>query len=91
MHALLLLAAILAARVEQPLVVGVDQWPVPWQDTRPRDPAVDASGKVWFVGQTVFALSVMKTDTVRHMFFDAKRRELWFGTDANTIARAKVP
>ena len=28
---------------------------------------------------------------VRHMIFDAKRRELWFGTDANTIARAKVP
>lgn len=28
---------------------------------------------------------------VRHMIFDAKRRELWFGTDANTIARAAVP
>jgi virginiamycin B lyase len=29
--------------------------------------------------------------TVRHMTFDARRRDLWFGTDANTIARARVP
>jgi virginiamycin B lyase len=29
--------------------------------------------------------------TVRHMIFDAKRRDIWFGTDANTIGRADVP
>ena len=29
--------------------------------------------------------------TVRHMTFDRATREIWFGTDANTIARAKVP
>ncbi|HET6680905.1 MAG TPA: hypothetical protein VFG84_06865 [Gemmatimonadaceae bacterium] len=29
--------------------------------------------------------------TVRHMYFDPERREFWFGTDAGTIARAKVP
>ena len=29
--------------------------------------------------------------TVRHMVFHAPTRTLWFGTDANTIARAKVP
>ena len=28
--------------------------------------------------------------TVRHMVFDPKKKELWFGTDKNTIARAKV-
>lgn len=27
-------------------------WQVPWEKTRPRDPDVDAQGKVWFVGQT---------------------------------------
>ena len=28
---------------------------------------------------------------VRHMFFHAPTRTLWFGTDANTIARARLP
>lgn len=30
----------------------IQEWPVPWKDTRPRDPAVDRQGNVWFVGQT---------------------------------------
>lgn len=29
--------------------------------------------------------------TVRHMVFHPQTRTLWFGTDANTIARARVP
>jgi virginiamycin B lyase len=29
--------------------------------------------------------------TVRHMYFHKPTRTLWFGTDANTIARARVP
>lgn len=28
-----------------------ESWQVPWEKTRPRDPAVDASGQVWFAGQ----------------------------------------
>ena len=28
--------------------------------------------------------------TVRHMVFDPKTREIWFGTDAGTIGRAKI-
>jgi virginiamycin B lyase len=27
------------------------EWTVPWEDTRPRDPIMDQSGRVWFVGQ----------------------------------------
>ena len=27
------------------------EWKVPWPNTRPRDPSVDARGRVWFVGQ----------------------------------------
>lgn len=27
------------------------EWTVPWANTRPRDPFVDATGRVWFVGQ----------------------------------------
>lgn len=30
-------------------------------------------------------------DVVRHMYFHRPTRELWFGTDANTIGRVKVP
>ncbi len=29
--------------------------------------------------------------TVRHMVFDAESRAIWFGTDANTIGRARLP
>jgi virginiamycin B lyase len=29
--------------------------------------------------------------TIRHMIFDKNAREVWFGTDANTIGRFKVP
>ena len=31
--------------------VEIREWDVPWGGTRPRDPFVDPSGKVWFVGQ----------------------------------------
>ncbi len=31
--------------------VEITEWPVPWQRSRPRDPFVDAKGRVWFVGQ----------------------------------------
>jgi virginiamycin B lyase len=31
--------------------VEITEWTVPWPSTRPRDPAVDAQGRVWFVGQ----------------------------------------
>jgi virginiamycin B lyase len=33
-------------------LVAIVEWQVPWEDTRPRDPAVDKDGQVWFVGQT---------------------------------------
>jgi len=29
----------------------ITEWEVPWERSRPRDPYVDASGLVWFVGQ----------------------------------------
>lgn len=32
--------------------VPVKEWPVPYADTRPRDPYVDGQNRVWFVGQT---------------------------------------
>lgn len=29
--------------------------------------------------------------SVRHMYYDADRREVWFGTDANTVGKARIP
>ena len=31
--------------------VAIEEWPVPWEDSRPRDPDVAPDGSVWFVGQ----------------------------------------
>jgi virginiamycin B lyase len=31
--------------------VAMKEWKVPWEKSRPRDPYVDPSGNVWFVGQ----------------------------------------
>lgn len=45
-----------AATVQSPAAVPADtleieEWQVPWERTRPRDPSVAADGKIWFVGQ----------------------------------------
>src|SRR5690606_11679592 len=29
----------------------IQEWEVPWPDTRPRDPSIAPDGRVWFVGQ----------------------------------------
>jgi virginiamycin B lyase len=34
-----------------PLDLEITEWEVPWENTRPQDPAVDGSGNAWFVGQ----------------------------------------
>jgi len=44
----LLVGALLPAHAEP---VPIDEWPVEWRDTRPRDPSVAADGRIWFVGQ----------------------------------------
>jgi virginiamycin B lyase len=31
--------------------VKIQEWKVPWERTRPRDPSVDKDGNIWFVGQ----------------------------------------
>jgi virginiamycin B lyase len=47
---LLLSAAAVAADKAAP-TIEIREWQVPWEKTRPRDPAVDRQGRVWFVGQ----------------------------------------
>jgi len=47
--ALALLAAAPAAAQDSGL--EPKEWTVPWEKTRPRDPVMDQTGRVWFVGQ----------------------------------------
>jgi virginiamycin B lyase len=37
--------------VDEPLQVEITEWPLPWQDSRPRDPDVAPNGVIWLVGQ----------------------------------------
>jgi len=50
--------------------VAIREWDVPWKDTRPRDPAVDGEGKVWFVGQTGHYIARLDPATGKFERFD---------------------
>ncbi|HUP00488.1 MAG TPA: lyase [Gemmatimonadota bacterium] len=39
--------------------VVIEEWPVPWEDSRPRDPYVGPEGRVWFVGQRADYLATL--------------------------------
>jgi virginiamycin B lyase len=43
--------------------------------------------------QKFFSVTEIKSGagSVRHMFFHQSSREIWFGTDKNTIGRARIP
>ena len=47
---LCLFSSSLFAQVVMP-TIEIKEWQVPWPNTRPRDPAVDSNGIVWFCGQ----------------------------------------
>lgn len=46
------LTAIPGKGADSQLSIDIKEWQVPWADTRPRDPAVDSNGLVWFCGQS---------------------------------------
>ena len=50
---LALLASVSPVPAQRPskAPLQVTEWTVPWEKTRPRDPYLDAQGRVWFVGQ----------------------------------------
>lgn len=37
--------------VDDPVQLEITEWPVPWEDSRPRDPDVAPNGVIWLVGQ----------------------------------------
>ena len=50
--------------------------------------AFDAKKRTWVASAPV---GENAPNTVRHMIFDKTTRQIWFGSDQNTIGRAKVP
>ena len=50
--ALLVVSGSATAVAQTVSTVPIEEWTVPWPDTRPRDPFTDVAGGVWFVGQT---------------------------------------
>jgi virginiamycin B lyase len=76
-------------------------------ESRPYGMATDGEDRVWVVETSrpnrfvAFDTKTQKFSdptpvpsgggTVRHMYYDAKSKSIWFGTDANTIGQAVVP
>ena len=50
--------------------------------------AFDPRSRKWVASVPVGAKA---PNTIRHMVFDRRTRQLWFGSDLNTIGSAKVP
>jgi virginiamycin B lyase len=60
--ALLALLALVGA-MPRDTTPRIREWPVPWAESRPRDPAVAADGRVWFVGQVGNYVAVLDPRT----------------------------
>ncbi len=45
------LAVVAVAGVATAQTPAIEEWKVPWEKSRPRDPAVAPDGRIWFVGQ----------------------------------------
>ena len=80
---------------------------VPTPNSRPYGIVVDSTGRPWFletgldpnrfVGfdpatEAFFSITPIPSGagSVRHMFYDRSREQVWFGTDAGTIGRAVI-
>ena len=48
----------------------IEEWQVPWKDTRPRDPYVGPDGDVWFVGQRGDYVAALDPDSGEFRRFD---------------------
>ena len=50
--------------------LDIQEWLVPWENSRPRDPFVDASGKIWFVGQRGHYVANLNPETGQFNRYD---------------------
>ncbi|WP_019024440.1 MULTISPECIES: streptogramin lyase [unclassified Thioalkalivibrio] len=49
---------------------SIQEWEVPWPNTRPRDPWMGPDGRVWFVGQTGHYVATLDPETGEFERFD---------------------
>lgn len=64
--------------------IEIEEWTVPWPDTRPRDPAVADDGRIWFVGQAGDYAAVFDPETeefTRHDLPDGAGPHTIYSTD----------
>ena len=70
----LLLATGAQAKEETlPSKIELSSWKVPWDNTRPRDPAVDSKGNVWFCGQQGNYIAKLDPKTGKFKRFELSR------------------
>lgn len=80
--------------------IQITEWPVPWERSRPRDPAVAADGTVWFVGQAGHYVASFDPETEQFRRYDldngtgphtvivTRDQEIWYaGNRASHIGR----
>ena len=57
--------------------VEIREWPVPWAESRPRDPAPpDAQGRVWFVGQRGNYVAYLEPNSGQFKRYELEERAL---------------
>lgn len=50
--------------------IEINEWRVPWDDSRPRDPYVARDGNIWFVGQRTHYVARFNPDTEEFTKYD---------------------
>lgn len=60
--------------------VDIQEWTVPFEDSRPRDPYVGPDGRVWFVGQKADYVAYLDPETGEFEKYDLER-----GTGPHTV------
>lgn len=74
-------AAGVAGAADRPDVeLSIDEWPVPWADTRPRDPWVGDHGRIWFAGQRGDYVGVLRPSSG-----EFERHDLPAGTGPHNV------
>ena len=59
-----------AARAQEDRDPDIQEWVVPYEDSRPRDPMVAPDGRVWFVGQAGAYVAVFDPETEEFTKYD---------------------
>jgi virginiamycin B lyase len=89
------LSGSLAAPTSLAAQVPIKEWPVPYADSRPRDPYVDGKNRVWFVGQVGnyiayldpssgnFRRYELEDGTLPHNLIVDKQDMVWYAGNGN--------